>query len=252
MIVRILLMFMGALGIGYVLIIFGWGASVSLQVANFQDGKSDSLNITTPLTWFAEAKEYRELFSTESLNRNRAVDLEIETTIDALLAEGEPRPDPALFSLYATARAPGALIGECDLVLARLGTLCDVSDFEAKAETTGKVRIKGELVYLPAYDLGSPDGIENGGFVSLYERIGRGDPPPNSREGKLQALEMAEAQCDRLRAIYGNCVIERVRIEPDPLSEGAELRVDTTLQVYADQSQHNRKTITASLRSTDE
>ena len=232
----------------YFFLVMSWGFNVTKQMNDFQSGKTDQLNISTPLTWLGDRKEYRQYFAMDELSRRRVVDVKIKSTMADILRKGEKMPDPALFELWATARAPAHLIEHCDLVLERLGTYCDVISYSARSDEEGNISFNGSLAYIPAYPLGSPEGVASGDFLSATTYLAERGELADDRDGRLEAMARAEEICGELRGVYGTCIIRNVDLKPAGRRTEGGLMATATFVVYADQTRHRMESVRGTLK----
>lgn len=188
-----------------------WGVQITEAISRFQAGESVDFAALSdgpaPLAFLRKRGQVSDGFSTTELNDERRVFL-IETfDLAEMLNADEAMPPAELRELYAKARAAQHLHAHCRDVIATLGSLCDVQKVEANLTYDGRVRVSGQLNYVPSYELGDRSGIENGGLISasaiLDSTLGGS---PNIRAVYTKGLSI----CDELRARFGNCFIRSI------------------------------------------
>lgn len=176
-------------------------------LAEIQDGPA-------PLAWLREQRKLRTHFRLDQFNDDRTVQFEQRISIDDLLTEDEPRPDPTLYKAYATARAPAFFAAKCEELLDTIASACKVYHSEARtlSHQPGTVEIESRVTYIPSYPLGDTSAVSNGTFRTASAFIEK-HLSLSAHESRRAVYRRAAEICGYVRGQLGNCVIESVRFD---------------------------------------
>ena len=198
-----------------------WGYQMSsytheMQVASEQallgEGGGQEMPVMpeSPFAFFTKTIDRRQSTSETGLNNNRVISVEEHLTIFDVLRDGEEPPLEEFHALYMTARAPARMIEYCEEALGTLATRCGILRTESRALRKGGFQVRARIAYAPTYEIGPTETI-GGEFVFTILDLTPQDVkelPAKSSAVRAQYTTQALQICDRLRDLYGSCVIE--------------------------------------------
>lgn len=217
-----------------------WGINMSLWVnditeydqakRNGEDVGERPQSMTEKLgLWYLKDKKLRKYFSTDYLSPARHVSYTMQINIDALLKPGETRPEEFYYPLYAKARVPLYLDQFCQEVLETVGTKCIVGQSSVKVQNDGMLKISGRLFYLPNYDPGVPQKLDEARFNIASARLASLDPDTgyllNNAQNRAAGYKVSLDVCAELKKQYGNCIISSISFEVKALTDSALKRI---------------------------
>lgn len=232
-----------------------WGAKMTVAAAAMEEtgdhsGLTDLLDGPAPLALWRNNKKLQAVFSSDTLTNEREVTIHRNVPFESLLAPGEALPTPEFHHLYAAARAPALLEPYCAEILQHLALKCQLTQTSAFVDR-GRVSVTGKFSYIPAFELGDPDSVENGtvletGYFDIfndYKKPAGSKRLPNSLEGRAQGMARAMEMCGHIRAQFGNCVIRDISLNSAHYGiEKNALLVTAKFVTYADKNQYREKT----------
>ena len=148
-------------------------------------------------------------FDPDRFVRNRIIRTEHLMGIEDVLEDGEAAPTEAYEMLYMQARAASMMRRDCADLLVRLATECIVAKVSVNKKRKFGYRIKGDLRYEPAYDIG-PKAEKSAEIVKGSAKLTLAELGQDSPEARQAYLDQAMAICDDLRNAFGNCFISHV------------------------------------------
>lgn len=222
-----------------------WGVQITSAMNAFQKGDMSAMAGLTdgpaPLAWWRNRSELKETFDSHELNMRRYVGVEFRVPFEEILAPGEAMPTEDLRDLYAMARATGRIFPLCAELLDALATRCDSVGARGRVLNDGTATLEGNLLYVPAYDMGDPSKISSGDVFSGHARLTDIGAVDATAEGRAEVISRALMVCDALREVYGNCVISRLSF--GPADRNGQFKSTGSFSVFADKSQHSRDTV---------
>lgn len=206
----------------------------------------------SPLQFLRDRSALRDTFTPETLTEQRLITVTAWVTPADMLSPAEALPQPALWPLYAEARAPHYMMRFCTEVIASFGTACEITRTTAEIARDGRTVLTATMAYLPAADLGDTGAVSNGDLLAapvlLYD-VADIEKPAFTADSRIAAMQKAQSLCDNLRDTFGNCVVTRLDLQPVALwptdlerlpagTDPVRLQATAVVKVFAD-TDHN-------------
>ena len=176
-----------------------------------------------------EAREIDMIFDPDTPTQHRRVTWRLYVTIDDVLADFEPRPEPELEPLYILARAPRLAMQACAEMLEDMAKGCGFAGAEIDAQKDGVYRLEMKIGFLPSDpvgDIANADGATLEREFATAAGIASLDlsnvPMTERPEMRRKLRRLAREYCAELRDRTGTCVITGLTITERPTSIGSQ------------------------------
>ncbi|WP_425051177.1 hypothetical protein [Psychromarinibacter sp. S121] len=166
-----------------------------------------------------EAREIDMIFDADTPTKHRRVTWSLYVTIDDVLVDFEPRPEPELEPLYILARAPRLAMRACAEMLEDMAKGCGFAGAEIDPKDDGIYRLDMKIGFLPSDPVGDLTNAEGATLEREYATssgvasLDLTSVAETSRADVRRKLRrLAREYCNELRDRTGTCVITSLSI----------------------------------------